>query len=91
MWNYTNEVSGAQVFLSAQVCGSRFLTLPRQTFLDSMQNTCTELHQCSAKGLTGDSWEPTYLYILSKMGDKDQHANTSGTTAESYKLDGSKF
>lgn len=39
--NYTNEGSGAQVFFSAQVCGSRFPTLAPQTFLHSTQH-CTE-------------------------------------------------
>lgn len=36
LWNYTHEVSGVQVFLSAQVCGLRFPTLTPQTFLHSI-------------------------------------------------------
>ena len=87
-----------QVFLPAQVCGLRFPTLAPQTFLHAMQNTHTELYQCSAKGLHRFTYwqvihrEPTNLYILSKINDEeDPYANTSETIAESYKLEGSKF
>lgn len=87
-----------RIFLSAQVCGSRFPTLAPQTSLHSTQNTHTELYQGSAEGLHHYTYwqvihrEPTNLHILSKINDKeDPYTNTSETIAESYKLEGIKF
>lgn len=98
LWNYTNEGSGLQAFLSIQVCGLKFPILAPQTFLRSVQNTHPELYQCSAKGLHRFTYrqvihrEPTSLYVLPKINDKeDPYTNTSETIAESYKLEGSKF